>query len=59
MHNSERANLEFRITWDETNLWYLAGEPDSECRQRKIAAGLQSIEQARARLLELEQQRGP
>lgn len=26
MHNTERANIEFQITFTESNLWYLRGD---------------------------------
>jgi hypothetical protein len=41
-------NLEFKITFSETNLRYLAGEPDGENNRALKAANLAGIESALA-----------
>jgi len=43
-------NLEFQITFAETNIAYLSGEPESESRERKIAFNKKTIQAANAEL---------
>jgi len=38
-----RKNLEFNIAWCETNLRWIAGEPPSEERDRKLAFNVAEI----------------
>ncbi|HEX2901685.1 MAG TPA: hypothetical protein VHS96_18380 [Bacteroidia bacterium] len=44
------ANLEFKITFSETNLRYLASEPDSEEKRRNVATNVAGIAEAKAEI---------
>ena len=52
MHNTQKSNLEFQITFTETNLRYLVGEtvPDQE----KIDKTRELISQLKAKLRSLD-----
>ncbi len=51
MHNTQKSNLEFQITFTETNLRYLVGEtvPD----EKKINMARETISQLKAKLRSL------
>lgn len=44
------ANMEFKIAFSETNLRYLAGEPDSEEKRRNVATNVAGIAEAKAEI---------
>lgn len=46
-------NQEFKITWSETNLRYLAGEPDSEKKRLAVKTNQDGIAEARAEIARL------
>lgn len=50
----ERENLEFQIHFSETNLHYLAGEPNSEHKTRCIKINEDGIAKCKARLKEMD-----
>jgi hypothetical protein len=47
-------NLEFKIAFSETNLRYLAGEPESEKREKLIKFNSEEIDQARKEIEKLQ-----
>ncbi len=49
----------FKIVWSENNLRYLATDPDSEEKRRRVALNLQGIEDAKAEIARLEQEATP
>lgn len=48
--NDRKSNLEFKITFSETNLRWLYGEPQSESRDKKIDFNKKEIEKAKIEL---------
>lgn len=50
----ERHNLEFQITWSESNLRYLEGEPDSDYKTKCIQINRDGIAKCKQRLAELD-----
>jgi hypothetical protein len=51
--NDEKANLEFEIAFAETNLRYLAGEPDSIEKTVAVKVNTEAIARCKARLEQL------
>ena len=52
---SERDNLEFGIVWCETNLRYLAGEPQNEETKRQIEINKLAIEEKTTKLQKIQE----
>lgn len=51
--NNRARNLEFKIAFSETNLRWLASEPDSEEKRKSVVFNTAEIKQARAELADL------
>ena len=56
-HNTKRANLEFRVTFTETNLLYMLG--DIVLDQEKIARCREQLADAKAQLAALPKEEPP